>query len=402
MERLNKNMRKNYTYTIYACYIGYVVQAIINNLAPLLFLTFNRSFGISMERIGLLITINFGTQIIVDFAAAKYVDRIGYRTAIIAAHVLSAAGLIFLGVLPRYMSDPYAGLVIAMVCNAIGGGLIEVLISPIVEAAPSSSAKEAAMSLLHSFYCWGHVGVVVLSTIGFQVLGMERWYYLPMLWSIVPIANVLLFSQVPIRVLVEEDEKIPAKKLLTQGTFWLFFALMLCAGASEQGMSQWASLFAEEGLGQSKMVGDLLGPCFFAVLMGCSRVYYGKFGEHMDLRKFMAGSSVLCIVSYLMAVLLKNPLLALLGCGLCGLSVGIMWPGTFSLAAKGCPQGGTLMFGLLALAGDVGCAGGPAVVSLMSGFFPEYGIKAGLAAAVVFPCAMLMLLKIKAKVRKAL
>lgn len=388
-------MKKNdtYTYTIYACYIGYVVQAIINNLPPLLFLTFQQEFGISLERIGLLISINFGTQILVDFISAKYVDRIGYRTAVIAAHACSAAGLIGLGILPRCMENPYAGLIAAMVCNAVGGGLIEVLVSPIVEAAPSSSAKEAAMSLLHSFYCWGHVGVVVLSTVGFQLLGMERWYYLPVLWSIVPMVNILLFSRVPIRVLVEEDEKIPAGKLLTTGSFWLFFALMLCSGASEQAMSQWASLFAEKGLGQSKMVGDLLGPCFFAVLMGCSRVYYGKFGERLNLRKFMAGSAVLCVISYLFAVFMQNPLLALLGCGLCGLSVGIMWPGTFSLAAKGCPQGGTFLFALLALAGDVGCAGGPAVVSLVSGFRPEYGIKAGLLAAIVFPCAMLLLLR---------
>lgn len=388
-------MKKNYTYTIYACYIGYVVQAIINNLAPLLFLTFQRNFDISLERIGLLISINFCTQIIVDLISAKYVDRIGYRTAIVAAHVCSAAGLIGLGVLPRYMANPYMGLVIAMICNAVGGGLIEVLVSPIVEAAPSSSAKEAAMSLLHSFYCWGHVGVVILSTVGFQSLGMDRWYYLPILWSIVPAANIFLFSQVPIRVLVEEDEQIPAVKLLSMKSFWLFFALMLCAGASEQAMSQWASLFAEKGLGQSKMVGDLLGPCFFAILMGCSRVYYGKFGEHMKLRKFMSGSAVLCVISYLLAVLMKNPFIALLGCGLCGLSVGIMWPGTFSLAAKGCPQGGTMMFGLLALAGDMGCAGGPAVVSVVSGFRPECGIKAGLAAAIVFPCIMLGLLKVR-------
>lgn len=390
-------MRKNDTYTIYACYIGYVVQAIINNLAPLLFLTFQKEFGISLELIGLLISINFGTQILVDFAAAKYVDRIGYRPSIIAAHVCSAAGLIGMGVLPLHMSNPYLGLVIAMVCNAVGGGLIEVLVSPIVEAAPSSQAKEAAMSLLHSFYCWGHVGVVVLSTVGFRMLGMERWYYLPVLWSIVPIVNIFLFSRVPIRALVEEDERIPAGRLLSMGSFWLFFALMLCAGASEQGMSQWASLFAEEGLGQSKTVGDLLGPCFFAALMGCSRMLYGKFGERIALRKFMAASALLCIISYLLAVFMRNPLLALMGCGLCGLSVGIMWPGTFSLAAKGCPQGGTLMFALLALAGDMGCAGGPAVVSLVSGFRPEYGIKAGLLAAIVFPCTMLLLLWIKSR-----
>jgi len=390
-------MKKNYQYTIYACYVGYIVQAIVNNLPPLLFLTFQREFQISMEQTGLLISINFGTQILVDLASARYVDRIGYRRAAVAAHVFSAFGLVGLGVLPRVMGNPYLALILAMMCNAVGGGLIEVLVSPIVEAAPASSAKETAMSLLHSFYCWGHVGVVVLSTIGFRVLGMERWNYLPVFWSIVPLANMFLFLQVPIQTLVEEDERIPAGKLLRNGAFWLFFALMICAGASEQGMSQWASLFAEEGLKQSKTVGDLLGPCMFAVLMGSSRAFYGKFGEKINLRGFMIGSAGLCVVSYLLAVLMKNPALALLGCGLCGLSVGIMWPGTFSLAARGCPQGGTAMFALLALAGDVGCASGPGVVSLVSGYLPEYGIKAGLAAAILFPCLMLGLLGIGRK-----
>ncbi|MDY2628171.1 MAG: MFS transporter [Lachnospiraceae bacterium] len=384
-------MRKNYTYTIYACYIGYVVQAIINNLAPLLFLTFNRNFHISMEQIGLLISINFGVQILVDWIAAKYVDKVGYRFSIVLAHVCSVIGLISLGVLP-FVINPYCGLVLAMVCNAIGGGLIEVLVSPIVEAAPSSNAKEAAMSLLHSFYCWGHVAVVLLSTLGFRVFGMDRWYMLPILWSIVPALNIILFSQVPINTLVEEDEKLPAKQLLSMKMFWLFFALMICAGASEQAMSQWASLFAEEGLRQSKTVGDLLGPCMFAVLMGCSRMFYGKFGEKINLRKFMLASGSLCVISYLLAIFMKNPLLALLGCGLCGLSVGIMWPGTFSISARLCPQGGTLMFALLALAGDVGCASGPAVVSFVSGFFPGYGIKAGLLAAIIFPAVMIALL----------
>lgn len=384
-------MRKNYTYTIYACYIGYVVQAIINNLAPLLFLTFSRNFHISMEQIGLLISINFGVQILVDWIAARYVDKVGYRFSIVLAHVCSVIGLISLGVLP-FVINPYCGLVLAMVCNAIGGGLIEVLVSPIVEAAPSSSAKEAAMSLLHSFYCWGHVAVVLLSTLGFRVFGMERWYMLPILWSIVPALNIILFSRVPIRTLVEEDEKLPAKKLLSMKMFWLFFALMICAGASEQAMSQWASLFAEGGLKQSKTVGDLLGPCMFAILMGCSRMFYGKFGEKINLRKFMLASGSLCVISYLLAIFMKNPLLALLGCGLCGLSVGIMWPGTFSISARLCPQGGTLMFALLALAGDVGCASGPAVVSFVSGFFPEFGIKAGLLAAIIFPAVMIVLL----------
>ena len=266
-----------------------------------------------------------------------------------------------------------------------------------LEAAPSSSAKETAMSLLHSFYCWGHVAVVLLSTLGFRLLGMERWYILPILWSVVPACNIFLFARVPIQTLVEEEEQIPAKKLLSMNMFWLFFALMVCAGASEQAMSQWASLFAEKGLNQSKTVGDLLGPCLFAVLMGSSRMFYGKFGEKIDLRKFMLGSGALCIISYLLAVFMKNPLLALLGCALCGLSVGIMWPGTFSLSAKFCPQGGTLMFALLALAGDLGCASGPAVVSVVSGFYPDLGIKAGLAAAIVFPALMILLLVVGRK-----
>ena len=387
-----KKISENYNYTIYACYAGYVVQAIINNLAPLLFLTFRREFGISLERIGLLITINFGVQMLTDTAAAKYADRIGYRASVILAHVCSAAGLICMGTLPFVLENAYIGLVASMALGAVGGGLIEVLISPIVEAAPSSHAKDAAMSLLHSFYCWGHVAVVVLSTVGFTVFGMERWYLIPILWSAVPILNLLLFTRVPIRRLVEEEDRTPAKQLVTSGIFWVFIGLMICAGASEQGMSQWASLFAEEGLNLSKTMGDLLGPCLFAVLMGSARAFYGKFGERINLQRFMTGSGVLCVISYLIAVFAGNPLLALGGCALCGLSVGIMWPGTFSLAMKHCPQGGTLMFALFALAGDIGCAAGPGTVSIAAEKLPEYGLKAGLLAAVLFPVIMILLL----------
>ena len=311
-----------YQNTIYACYAGYIVQAIINNLAPLLFLTFQNSFDISLEKIGLLISINFGVQIFVDAIASMFVDKIGYRPAVVAAHFFCAAGLVGLSVFPFVFSDAYAGLVCAVILNAIGGGLIEVLISPIVEAAPSSNAKEAAMSLLHSFYCWGHVAVVVLSTVGFRIFSMDRWYLIPVIWSIVPFLNAFVFMLVPINQLVDESEKTPVGRLLITKEFWLFFLLMLCAGASEQAMSQWASFFAENGLQLSKTVGDLLGPCLFALLMGSSRAFFGKFGDRIDLRRFMCASSILCVISYLLAVFMKNPLLALLGCALCGLSVG--------------------------------------------------------------------------------
>ncbi len=374
----------SYKKTIYACYVGFITQAIVNNLGPLLFLTFQKQFSISVEKIGFLITFNFGIQLLIDLLAAKYVDRIGYRVCMVLAHFMAAAGLVGMGIFPFILPSPYLGLMTAILFNAIGGGLLEVLASPIVEAAPTGE-KEKAMSLLHSFYCFGHVGVVILSTIGFHLIGMENWRYLPMLWAIVPFLNAFAFLKVPIRVLVDEENRIPVRKLLSMKAFWLFVVLMLCAGASEQAMSQWASFFAESSLHVSKTMGDLLGPCSFAILMGVSRVFYGKWGEKIRLEKFMYLSSMLCIVSYLLAVFAPVPLISLLGCALCGLSVGIMWPGTFSIAARECAQGGTALFAFLALAGDAGCMSGPGLVGIVADNAGKWGLKGGLLAAIIFP-----------------
>ncbi len=393
--RKQKN-KVTYQQTIYACYIGYIVQAIVNNLGPLLFLTFQKSYGISIGKVGLLVTINFATQIIVDLLSAKYVDRIGYRTAVVFAHICGTVGLIGLGVFPNLFPNAYAGLIVAGVINAIGGGIIEVLVSPIVEAAPSTE-KEKAMSMLHSFYCFGHMGVVLLSTAAFCVFGMDKWFIVPILWSVVPFLNCFLFSIVPINTITSEEQTIRPRKLLSMKIFWIFAILMICAGASEQAMSQWASFFAESGLHVSKIVGDLLGPCAFAAMMAVSRVFYGKMGHKINLLRFMKISAVLCVVSYLLAVFAPYPLLALLGCSLCGLSVGIMWPGTFSLAAKASPQGGTAMWALLALSGDIGCAAGPGLVSVVSGMIPEYALKAGLLAAIIFPVSMLLIHSVSKK-----
>lgn len=381
----------NYKHTIYACYIGYIVQAIINNLGPLLFLIFQKSLGISIKKIGLLITINFGVQIIVDLLAAKYVDKIGYRFSIIIAHIAATIGLIGIGVFPFIFRNPFLGLVLATSINSIGGGIIEVLISPIVEAAPTGE-KEKAMSLLHSFYCFGHVLVVIVSTLGFYFLGSNKWYLLPILWAIVPFINIFLFSIVPINTVISNEERIPLVKLFSMKIFWIFCLLMVCAGASEQAMSQWASFFAEDGLKVSKTLGDLLGPCSFALLMGLSRVFYGRFGEKIDLQKFILGSSFLCIVSYLLATLVNNPIIALLGCALCGLSVGIMWPGTFSIAARTAKNGGTAMWAFLALAGDIGCAAGPGVVSFISSINVQSDLKLGLTYTIIFPILMFIII----------
>ena len=379
--------RWNYNHTLYASYLGYVCQAIVNNLAPLLFLTLQRTYGISLGQITLLVTFNFGVQLLVDLASSLFVDRLGYRRCAVIAHVCCALGLAGLAVLPELLPHPYVGLLAAVCLYAVGGGLIEVLISPIVEACPTEK-KDAAMSLLHSFYCWGCVLVIALSTAFLALLGSDSWRMLPLLWALVPAANAMLFSRVPVNSLTPEGGGMSVRELLRSSGFWLLALLMVCAGASELSMSQWASAFAEKGLGISKTLGDLAGPCFFAVLMGLARVLYAAFSDRISLLGFMRGSCVLCVTSYLLAVFAPHPALALLGCGLCGLSVGILWPGVFSIAAGRMPAGGTALFALLALGGDLGCSSGPTLV----GFVSERAggvLQAGLLAAILFPLVLL-------------
>ena len=381
------NIRTDYNHTIYASYIGYVTQAVVNNFVPLLFLTFSRQFGLSLDKIALITTVNFAVQLAVDLISAKFIDKIGYRVSAVLAHILSALGLAGLAVLPEMMKNSYAGILICVVLYAVGGGLLEVLISPIVEACPTEK-KEAAMSLLHSFYCWGHVGVVVVSTLFFKLAGIEHWRVLAALWAVIPVFNIFYFSRVPLYSITQNKEPVPVRELFRNKRFWLFMVLMVCAGASEQAMSQWASAFAEAGLGVSKTVGDLAGPCTFAVLMGTARLLYGKFGEKLALKKAMVICSLLCIASYLIATLTESPAAGLVGCGICGFSVGIFWPGTFSLAASGIKGAGTAMFAFMALAGDAGCSAGPTLVGFVSGAAGN-NLKTGLLTAIVFPFMIL-------------
>jgi Fucose permease len=389
-----------------ASYVGYITQAIINNLIPLLLIVFQAQYGISIGQMTFLLSLNFGIQLCVDLAAISFVDTIGYRMTVVLAHAFAAAGLLCLGILPRTLPHAYTGLLIAVCINAIGGGLIEVIISPIVEALPGDS-KAASMSLLHSFYCWGCVLVIVVSTLYLRFIGRVHWMYLPMIWALLPLVNAFIFAKTPIKMLVEHaHERISLKALFSSRTFGLLFLVMICSGASEQAMSQWASLFAEAGLNVSKTFGDLLGPCVFAILMGTSRLLLGLRRSY-PIERSLTLCAVGCVGSYLIAVFVPIPVLALLGCGLCGLFVGVMWPGTFSLASKQFPKGGTAMFAILALAGDIGCSAGPGLVGSLSGavangFFPwvanlfsaqsiqQVGLKFGLLCAVIFPLVMIL------------
>ncbi len=382
-------MENKYKITINACFLAYIVQAIVNNFVPLLFITFQREFDIPLSKITLLITFNFLIQLFVDLVSAEFVDKIGYKASMVIAHFMCALGLVSLTFLPDLFNNSFVGILIAVMIYAVGGGLLEVIVSPIVEACPTDN-KEKAMSLLHSFYCWGQMGIVLISTLFFAAFSIKNWRALAVVWAILPLINAFVFIKAPIASLNENGERgMAIHELAKNKLFWVLFLMMICAGASEQGVSQWASAFAEKGLGVTKTVGDLAGPMAFACLMGISRAFYGKFGHKIELDKFMNLSCILCIVSYLTISLVPNSVVGLIGCALCGLSVGIMWPGSFSKASASIKRGGTALFALLALGGDLGCAAGPTLVGFASGRLND-NMRMGILVGTIFPILLLL------------
>ena len=387
---MNKTTKPNYKKTLRACYLGFITQAIAANFAPLLFLKLHNDYQIPLGMIALIPTAFFFTQLVVDVFCAKFVDRIGYRVSIVASEIFSAIGLIGLAFLPNLLSSAYAGIMISVALYAVGSGLIEVLCSPIVEACPFKN-KEATMSLLHSFYCWGWVGVTLISTVLFNVIGIDNWPLVASFWAIVPLYNIYNFATCPIEHLVDEGKGMTILQLFRSPLFWVAVVLMVCSGASEISMAQWASAFVESALGFSKTVCDLAGPCLFGITMGICRVFYGKFGEKVDLSKFMIGSGLLCLICYLLASLSKNPVAALIGCIMCGFSVAIMWPGTLSISSKKIPAGGTAMFALLAMAGDLGGSIGPSSVGMISQKAGD-NLQYGLFFGGIFPVVLVVFL----------
>ncbi|MEI0747318.1 MFS transporter [Brachyspira pulli] len=404
-------MKLNYTHTLYASYIGYITQAIINIFPPLVFIMFQKDFNISLTQIGLLSSFNFGIQMLIDFLAIKFIDKIGYRIPIVSAHIFAALGLFLLGILPFYI-EPYLGILICFFINAISGGLIEVLVSPIVEALPDKQ-KTKAMNIVHSFYCWGSMLVVIVSTLYFNIFGIENWKYMSMIWAIIPFCNIFLFANVPLNVLkthednMKSDNTVSIRKLLSVKIVLVFVILMICAGASEQSIAQWVSLFAEVGLNVNKTVGDIFGACMFVFCMGIVRLIYGMKSESINIEKALIISSLFCVFGYIVTVFSPYPFLSLIGCGISGLSVAIIWPSVFSLASKTYNKGGTAMFAMLALAGDIGCSIGPGIVGIVSNnknisdkFSAiivnsdsiQIGLKIGILFAIIFPVIMFVVL----------
>lgn len=388
--------QKNYKKTLIACYLGFVTQAITANFTPLLFLTFKGTYGISLEKIALIPLVFYLTQLFIDLVATKYADKIGYRTCVVVSQVVSALGLILMAILPEILPVPFIGILISVVLYAVGSGLVEVLVSPIVEACPFEN-KDGVMSLLHSFYCWGAVGVILGSTLFFAVFGIENWKILTCIWALVPLYNTFNFINCPIERLTEEGESMGVRKLLKTPLFWLMIMLMICAGASEATMTQWTSAFTEAAIKIPKTIGDLLGPCLFAAFMGVTRVIYGKFSEKLNLKKVMLICGIVCAGCYLLASLSPLPILGLAGCAICGFAAGIMWPGTICVSSQKFPKGGTAMFAFLALAGDLGAAVSPTMVGSLAEMAGG-NLKMGLLVATVFPVLLvcgLLILKIK-------
>lgn len=380
--------QKNHKKTLTACYLGFVTQAISANFTPLLFLTFKTTYGISLDKIAMIPMVFYLAQLLIDLVATKYADKIGYRTCVVASQILSSAGLIFMAFLPDILPSPFVGILISVILYAVGSGLIEVLVSPIVEACPFEN-KDGVMSLLHSFYCWGAMGVIIGSTVFFFFFGVENWKILTLIWALIPLYNTFNFINCPIERLNEDGQSMSIGKLLKTPLFWLLIVLMICAGSSESSMAQWASAFTESALGVPKVIGDLTGPCLFAMFMGISRLLYGKFSEKLDLIKVMFICGLMCVGCYLLASLSSIPVLGLVGCAACGFAVGIMWPGSISISSQKCPRGGTAMFAFLALAGDLGGTVSPAMVGNISKMAGD-NLKAGLLAATFFPLILVV------------
>ena len=382
------SIKNNYKHTLIAGYISFITQAIVNNFTPLLFVTFQNDWDITLSQLAFISTYNFAVQLVTDLIAARYADRIGVRQCIVFAHVSAAVGLAGLGIFPYILTDPYIGVIIAITFYAIGGGLIEVLTSPIIEACPTEN-KEAHMSLLHSFYCWGQMSAVLLSTLFFFVAGIENWRFMAFFWALIPALNSVYFAVVPIVSISQHDEKVQkTSELFKNKLFYILIIMMLCAGASELSIAQWASAFTEESLGISKTAGDILGPCLFAALMGIARVTYSKFSNKLNLEKYILFCAVLCVIGYLLTSLSPVPVLSLVGCGICGYAVGIMWPGTYSVAAKNWYNPSTSLFAMFALAGDMGCSTGPLLLGSVSQYFGD-NRRTGILAGTVFPVVMI-------------
>lgn len=379
-------LEKKYLPTKLAGYVGFIVQAIVNNFLPILFIVFQDVYGLGYEKLGRLIVINFATQMFIDFITPKIIHKLGYRRAAFLCQFTACVGLCLMAVLPRFMSNTYLAIIISIVFYATGSGLMEVILSPMIEMLPTGN-KSGNMAVLHSFYCWGQTVVVPLTTLMVFIFGRENWTYIPLVWAVVPFVNMFTFLRVPIVEPDSEEKQSTFLELARTPKFVVYMVMMLCAGASEIAMSQWSSLFVEQALGVSKAIGDIVGPCLFALFMALGRVIYASLSKKVSFTRLLIWLNLLCFICYVMVALCHIAVLSLVFCALCGLSVSISWPGIYSAGARTFKTGGAVMFSAFAMCGDTGCALGPGLVGLVA----EYtNLNVGFLVAAVFPLIMVI------------
>lgn len=379
-------MRSKFLGTKLACYVGYVVQAVINNFLPILFIALQDVYGLGYERLARLIIFNFASQIAVDFSAPKIVALFGYRKSAALSQAMAALGLVSMGILPRIMSNTYLAIIISIIIYAIGSGMMEVIISPIIEMLPTKN-KSGNMAFLHSFYCWGQAFTIIVTTLLVTVFGYKGWANIPLIWAVIPFLNTFSFFKVPVIEPKGEEKGDSFKSLASSKRFIIYMVMMFCGGACEIAMAEWASLFAQQALGISKVIGDLAGPCAFALFMGTGRVLYGWISKKVDFRKTVIVMSLLCFICYLTVAFCKIPAFSLIACAACGFSVSLFWPGVLSEGAKDFKRGGSVMYGVFALCGDTGCSAGPWIIGIIA---DRLGLNFGFSVAAIFPVIMII------------
>ena len=390
---------QSYKSTIAACYIGSFVQAIIVNTTPILFIPLREQFGLTFQQMGLLVLINFISQVGCDILFSNAIDKYGFRRFVVAAHGLAVVGLVLFAASPLLFDRPFAGFVTATIIFSGSGGLLELLLSPIVNAIPTDE-KAGAMSVLHSFYSWGQAAVILLTTVLLFVFGRAWWQWIILIWTLVPLFNFFFLMRVPFAPNVPEEQRQGMDKILLKPFFIAALATILCGAAAELCISQWASAYLEEAMRLPKVVGDVGGVCLFAVMMGVGRLFYGMYGKKINVSLMMLIGTVGAAACYITVALSGTAVLSLLACGLCGLCVSLLWPGTLVVASEHYPLAGAWMFAILA-AGDIGASAGPWLMGVVAeqahrlpflsglltqGMSPDQlGLRAAMLVSALFP-----------------
>lgn len=350
---------EHYRLTTISCFVGIFAQAVIINLAALLFMPLMRLHGLTYVQLGTLVAVNFSVQVGSDLVFSGLIDRIGFRRLVLPACLVGSLGLFLFALAPVLLPGRvFAGLLAATAVYSAAGGLLEVLLSPIVNAIPNEE-KGAAMSLLHSFYAWGQMATIILTTLFLFLVGERHWQWMVGFWALLPLANFLLFLKAPFPPSVPEEHRLNMGDLILKPFCLLAFAAIFFGASAEVLMNQWTSAFMERALLLPKLTGDLFGMCGFALMLGLGRAWHGKYGARFDISKALVAMSALAVLCYLVVALAPGSWPGLLACMVCGFATSLLWPGTLIVASERYPLAGAWMFALLAAAGDVGAGLGP-------------------------------------------